>query len=356
MKLYLSTFISLLLLSSPLFGQSERPETIIIPVSSMGDVSDTRKKIIQNTLTQELSKHFQILPQDRFEQVQEQVFNELEYDECTEDQCIMRIQEILQIENLFHLEVIGEGGDTQLNLKWVNLDEKRNREDYCEGCKTKELRKRVVGLVEKLVGEKQVEVVERPKVVRKKTGILFRETSYIKFVEGGEKWFKFGDDKTQVKFEGEIVDGVPNGEGTENFPNGQKYFGEFKDGLPNGQGMETFPDGKKYFGEWKDGREWNTKHTKKDGTLLGKYKNGKWIVKLFVSVGEDGIIFTSSDGNSWTERTSGTSEDLYEVTYGNGLFVVVGEDGTIITSPDEYFWTERTSGTSVDLFGVTYSQ
>ena len=93
---HLLIILSFLLLSSPLFGQSERPETIIIPVSSMGDVSDTRKKIIQNTLTQELSKHFQILPQDRFEQVQEQVFNELEYDECTEDQCIMRIQEILQ--------------------------------------------------------------------------------------------------------------------------------------------------------------------------------------------------------------------------------------------------------------------
>ena len=167
MKHLLILLISILL-SSPLFGQSERPETIIIPVSSMGDVSDTRKKIIQNTLTQELSKHFQILPQDRFEQVQEQVFNELEYDECTEDQCIMRIQEILQIENTFHLEMIGEEGDTQLNLKWINLDEKRNREDYCEDCKTKELRKRVVGLVEKLVGVKEEVVVEKPPVKERK--------------------------------------------------------------------------------------------------------------------------------------------------------------------------------------------
>ena len=162
---HLLILLSFLLLSSPVIGQSERPETIIIPVSSMGDVSETRKKIIQNTLTQELSKHFQILPQDRFEQVQEQVFNELEYDECTEDQCIMRIQEILQIENLFHLEVIGEEGDTQLNLKWVNLDEKRNRVDYCEGCKTNELRKRVVGLVEKMVG---VKVFDKPVVVEKR--------------------------------------------------------------------------------------------------------------------------------------------------------------------------------------------
>ena len=75
LKHILIIFVSTLLLTSPLISQSERPETIIIPVSSMGDVSDTRKKIIQNTLTQELSKHFQILPQDRFEQVQEQVFN-----------------------------------------------------------------------------------------------------------------------------------------------------------------------------------------------------------------------------------------------------------------------------------------
>ena len=345
----LLTLSILLLFTYPLFGQSERPETIIIPVSGIGDVSNTRKLILENTLTDELKKHFRIVPQEKYEQVLEQVFEELEYEECSEDTCIMRVQEMLQVENVFNLQVLGEDKDTQLNLTWRTLDEKKNETDVCLGCGTFQLNDKVRGLVQKLVGEK-------PIVVRKEKGILFRDTPYSKFVESGEKWIKFGDEKTQVKYEGEIVDGVPNGEGTENFPNGQKYFGEFKDGLPNGQGMKTFPDGKKYFGEWKDGREWNTKHTKKDGTLLGKYKNGKWIVKLFVSVGEDGIIFTSSDGNSWTERTSGTSEDLLGVTYGNGLFVVVGEDGTIITSPDEYFWTERDSGTSGDLFGVTYSQ
>ncbi len=118
MKLYPSTFISLLLLSFPLFGQSERPETIIIPVSSMGDVSDTRKQILQNTLENELKTHFRLIPQQKFEEVQEKVFEELEYQECTEDQCIMMIQEMLQVENVFHLQVIGEGSDTQLSLGW----------------------------------------------------------------------------------------------------------------------------------------------------------------------------------------------------------------------------------------------
>ena len=139
-----------------MIGQSERPETIIIPVSSMGDVSDTRKQILQNTLENKLKTHFRLVPQQKFEEVQEKVFEELEYEECTEDQCIMMIQEMLQVENVFHLQVIGEGSDTQLSLGWRTLDEKRNEEDYCEGCGTGELRKMIGVLVEKLVGVKKV--------------------------------------------------------------------------------------------------------------------------------------------------------------------------------------------------------
>ena len=105
-----------ILLSSPVIGQSERPETIIIPVSSMGDVSDTRKQILQNTLEDELKSHFRLVPQEKYEEVQEKVFEELEYGECTENQCIMMIQEMLQVENVFHLQVIGQGSDTQLSL------------------------------------------------------------------------------------------------------------------------------------------------------------------------------------------------------------------------------------------------
>ena len=100
MKHLLILLISILLLSSPLFGQSERPETIIIPVSSLGDVSEVRKQILHNTLTNELKKHFRIVPQEKYEQVLEQVFEELEYEECSEDTCIMRVQELLQVENV----------------------------------------------------------------------------------------------------------------------------------------------------------------------------------------------------------------------------------------------------------------
>jgi len=84
------------------------------------------------------------------------------------------------------------------------------------------------------------------------------------------------------------------------------------------------------------------------------YGNG-----LFVTVGSSGTILTSSDGTTWTERTSVSSQNtvnLYRVTYGNNTFVTVGYSGTILTSTDGTSWTSRTSGTSNTLVGVTYSQ
>ena len=149
---HLLIILSIFLLSSPVIGQSERPETIIIPVSSLGDVSNTRKLILENTLTDELKKHFRIVPQEKYEQVLEQVFEELEYEECSEDTCIMRVQEMLQVENVFNLQIIREGKDSQLNLKWITLDEKKNETDVCLGCGTFQLNDKVRGLVEKLVG------------------------------------------------------------------------------------------------------------------------------------------------------------------------------------------------------------
>ena len=154
MKHLLLILISILLLSSPLFGQSERPETIIIPVSGIGDVTNTRKLILQNTLEDELKGYFRLVPQEKYEEVLEKVFEELDYQECSEDVCIMRVQEMLQVENVFHLQVIGEGQDTQLSLSWRTLDEKRKEEEFCEGCGTGELRKMIDGLIEKLVGKK----------------------------------------------------------------------------------------------------------------------------------------------------------------------------------------------------------
>ena len=134
----------------------EKPQSIVIPVSSLGDVSETRQQILQNSLEDELKEHFTLISQERFEEAQEKAFEQLEYEECTEDQCIMLIQEMLQVENVFHLQVIGEGSNTQLSLSWRTLDENKKEEQFCENCETGKLRNLIRGLITELVGIKTI--------------------------------------------------------------------------------------------------------------------------------------------------------------------------------------------------------
>jgi len=135
-----------------------------------------------------------------------------------------------------------------------------------------------------------------PIMVSATLGILYRDTPYSKFVEGGSKLFKSGDEKTQAKFEGDNLNGVPNGQGTFTLPNGAKYVGEVKNGEFHGEGTFLFaghkyeggfkehqkhgqatiiyPDGRMYLGEYKDGNPWNVKEYDKERNIISKWVNG----------------------------------------------------------------------------------
>ena len=95
MRLLLTVILSVFLFTIPVFSQSEKPQTIIVPTGSLGNISEVRKKILEKTLESALDDHFAIVPKDLFEEAQEKAFEELDYEECTEEQCIMMIKEIL---------------------------------------------------------------------------------------------------------------------------------------------------------------------------------------------------------------------------------------------------------------------
>ena len=148
---------SILLFAVPVIAESERPQAIVIPISSMGAVTKSQKQILQNTLEDNLKSYFTLISQELFEQAQEKAFEELDYEECTEDQCIMLIQEMLQVENVFHLQVIREGQDTQLSLSWRTLDEKKKETDVCRNCDTFEINDRIERLILLITGKTKEE-------------------------------------------------------------------------------------------------------------------------------------------------------------------------------------------------------
>jgi hypothetical protein len=79
---------------------------------------------------------------------------------------------------------------------------------------------------------------------------------------------------------GEVVDGLPHGQGTWTHPNGAKYVGELKDGKFHGQGTKTWGKGKwegdKYVGEYKDDKRWEGIYYNAGGYKKGTYSAGTW--------------------------------------------------------------------------------
>ena len=96
MRVLLTVFLFVLLLPPCLFGQSGKPQAIIVPTGSLGEVSEVRIKILEKTLESKLDDYFAIVPKDLFEEAQEQAFQEMELEECTEEQCIMMITGLTQ--------------------------------------------------------------------------------------------------------------------------------------------------------------------------------------------------------------------------------------------------------------------
>ena len=104
--------------------------------------------------------------------------------------------------------------------------------------------------------------------------VLYRDTPYSVFVAGGMKWFTEGDEDTQVKYVGEVKDGVPHGQGVETSKrNIYRFEGKFVNGLKHGQGSMTYLEGSKHVGEYKDGK------ANGQGTLIasdGRRYVGNW--------------------------------------------------------------------------------
>ena len=80
--------------------------------------------------------------------------------------------------------------------------------------------------------------------------------------------------QNEVRYEGNWVDDAMSGLGTLHYPNGNRFEGEFRNGFQNGKGVLIYSNGIRYAGNWKDGNRY--------GSYRFYFKEGGYL-----------------DGNSW---------------------------------------------------------
>jgi hypothetical protein len=119
----------------------------------------------------------------------------------------------------------------------------------------------------------------------------------------------------------------------------------------NGNFMALGANGSVYTSS--DGVSWR-------GMASGRAMSYKQIVyggSKFVAVGDSGVSI-SGDGKNWTRGESeGALKGLQGIAYGNGKFVAVGDSGALFTSQDGNQWTDASAADRGIMFmGVAYGE
>ena len=149
--------ISSTLISNLTFAQ-EKQTAALAPMGSLGDLNEIEKRIIFNSLQESLSKYFTLTSQKTYEKAEEVAFQEMESSECTEDQCIAIIQELLQVEYFIMFEILQSDNFQQMKITRVDNDGNRDvRTTTCEDCNISKTNSKVDKLVQSVFKEFEIQ-------------------------------------------------------------------------------------------------------------------------------------------------------------------------------------------------------
>ena len=129
---------------------------------------------------------------------------------------------------------------------------------------------------EQVIILKKDEEEKKTAIQKRVKGMLYREVPLSKWERGGNKWITDGDRKIHGIYEGEILDGVPDGEGTYTWYNVEKYVGEFRKGFFHGHGTFTYLSGITAEGIFRKNKEWDTLRYEENGEVTGKFAKGRY--------------------------------------------------------------------------------
>ena len=175
-KSFILLILATVICSTSLFAQQDKKDAALAPVGALGKVSKGEIKILLNQMESELSKNYALISQQEFIRAQLRVFEELEAEECTEEACIRKIQELLQVDRLFSLQIIREGKLAQITLTLSREDDKIVRTAKCVECDIIQLNEQVSKLVGAVViADLGAEAAKGGEVGQLLSGIIARE-------------------------------------------------------------------------------------------------------------------------------------------------------------------------------------
>jgi len=131
----------------------EKPVAALGRIAVLGEISEVQKKIIYTRAESILSRAYDLISREQYARAEEAAFKSLDLSQCTEEQCIRKIQELLQVERLFVLQILREQELTQLTLTLIRADSKRVVEQVCRKCDLAELYDEIEELVAALIQE-----------------------------------------------------------------------------------------------------------------------------------------------------------------------------------------------------------
>ena len=147
----------------------EKKSAALAPIATMGDLDEIQKRIVFNRLQESISKYYLLSSQKMYEKAEEEAFQQMDATECTENQCIAIIQELLQVEYFFIFELIKSGKFQQMKISRVDLDGNRDvRTSTCDNCDIGQVNNKIDSLVKSLDNSVEIQNQEIVKSNQKK--------------------------------------------------------------------------------------------------------------------------------------------------------------------------------------------
>ena len=180
-KKILLSFLILFSIFSNSYGQKKT--AALAPMGSLGQLNEVEKRVIFNSLQESLSKYFVLASQKMYEKAEEEAFQEMDADECTESQCIAIIQELLQTEFFFMFEIVKAGSFQQMKITRVDLDGNRDvRTETCDNCSISQVNGKVDILVQKLNNNNDNLIVNQKKNNENKISFMEANDNTLSFI------------------------------------------------------------------------------------------------------------------------------------------------------------------------------